>query len=56
MQPAFAHLGHKPGDFPHADAVAARGLSLPMFPTLTEPQVERVCDHVINYVRRGGGA
>jgi dTDP-4-amino-4,6-dideoxygalactose transaminase len=41
-QPAYAHLGHRRGDFPIAEHVADRCLSLPMFPELTESQIERV--------------
>jgi dTDP-4-amino-4,6-dideoxygalactose transaminase len=39
LQPAYAHLGHKPGDFPVAEDVMARCLSLPMFAEMTEEQV-----------------
>lgn len=42
LQPAYAHLGHRPGEFPVAEAVAGRCLSLPIYPELTEPQVDRV--------------
>jgi dTDP-4-amino-4,6-dideoxygalactose transaminase len=42
FQPAYAHLGHRPGDFPVAEAVAARCVSLPMFPELTEEQMQHV--------------
>lgn len=34
LQPAFADLGHAPGDFPVAEAKAARVMSLPMHPYL----------------------
>jgi len=37
LQGAFADLGHKPGDFPVAETVAAQCLSLPMAPYLTNP-------------------
>jgi dTDP-4-amino-4,6-dideoxygalactose transaminase len=39
---AYAHLGHGPGDFPVAGALAAEGLSLPIYPGITEQQVEAV--------------
>jgi dTDP-4-amino-4,6-dideoxygalactose transaminase/acetyltransferase-like isoleucine patch superfamily enzyme len=42
LQPAYADLGHQPGDFPHAEAAAAEVLSLPMFPELTAAQLDRV--------------
>jgi len=43
LQPAYAALGHQPGDFPVAERWAAQCLSLPIFPEMTEAQVERVC-------------
>jgi len=44
LQQAYAHLGLGPGSFPHSERWAFSGLSLPMFPSLTEAQVDRVCD------------
>lgn len=40
FQPAYAHLGYRPGDFPVAEDVMRRCLSLPMFPNLTDEQIE----------------
>jgi dTDP-4-amino-4,6-dideoxygalactose transaminase len=42
LQKAYAHLGHKPGDFPVAEKAAREVLSLPIFPELTEAQILRV--------------
>jgi dTDP-4-amino-4,6-dideoxygalactose transaminase len=42
LQAAYEELGHRQGDFPESERVAARGLSLPMFPHLTDTQVDRV--------------
>jgi dTDP-4-amino-4,6-dideoxygalactose transaminase len=44
LQPAYAAMGHGPGDFPEAERQAERVLSLPMFPELTNEQVERVVE------------
>jgi dTDP-4-amino-4,6-dideoxygalactose transaminase len=41
LQPAYAHLGHRPGDFPVAEDVTERCLSLPMFAEMTDEQIER---------------
>jgi UDP-2-acetamido-2-deoxy-ribo-hexuluronate aminotransferase len=44
MQPVFAHLGHREGDFPHSESAARRVMSLPMHPYLTDEQQGRVVD------------
>jgi dTDP-4-amino-4,6-dideoxygalactose transaminase len=46
LQPAYASLGRRAGDFPEAERQAARVLSLPMFPELTAAQIERVTQAV----------
>ncbi len=47
LSKAYAFLGYKRGDLPHTERAADRILSLPMFPELTEEQIE----HVIKSVR-----
>ena len=42
LQPAYAFLGHKVGDFPVSEKCGREFLSLPMFPELTPAQVEKV--------------
>ena len=42
LQPAYADLGHKVGDFPESERAANEVLSLPMFPELTQTQIELV--------------
>ena len=42
LQPAFQDLGHAEGAFPVAERLAREILSLPMFPELTEDQVDQV--------------
>ncbi len=42
LQPAFADLGFRPGSFPVAESIAPRTLSLPMFPEISDLQLERV--------------
>ena len=39
---AYAHLGHRPGDFPVTESAAGRIMSLPMHPHLTEAMQEQV--------------
>lgn len=40
--PAYAYLGHQPGDFPNAYANQSRILSLPIYPEMTEEQIQYV--------------
>ena len=42
--PHLRELGYREGQFPVAEEAAARSLALPFFPTMSESQVERVCD------------
>jgi perosamine synthetase len=36
------HFGHREGEFPVCEDVAARSIALPFFPEMTEAQVQRV--------------
>ncbi len=51
LQPLYASLGHKPGDFHHAERAAQEVLSLPMFPELRTEQIVRVADAVLEFVK-----
>ncbi|MCX6035507.1 MAG: DegT/DnrJ/EryC1/StrS family aminotransferase, partial [Chloroflexi bacterium] len=42
QQPAYAHLGYKPEDFPISTALGPKILSLPMFGDITEQQIHTV--------------
>ena len=43
---AYGPLGHGPGDFPVAEALARECLSLPMFPGISEEQLAAIADAV----------
>jgi dTDP-4-amino-4,6-dideoxygalactose transaminase len=47
----FRRLGYGDGDFPHAEAVGASLVTLPLFPKMTEADVDRVCDAVRDILR-----
>ncbi len=49
LQPAFKALDHKNGDFPVAEAIARQTISLPIFPEMTDEQLETVCAAVAEY-------
>ena len=39
----YRRLGFHPGQFPHAEAVGARTLTLPLFPAMADADIDRVC-------------
>jgi len=47
LQQAYSGQGHKPGDFPIAEAMAEEALSLPMGPQLSPQQVQKVIDEIL---------
>ncbi len=52
LQKAYAHMGHKKGDFPVTERIADRLLSLPMFPELTHEQMDYVVDSIKSFLGR----
>ncbi len=46
LQPAYRHLGIGEGSLPQTERSAASCLSLPLYPEITEEQVERVVGHL----------
>jgi dTDP-4-amino-4,6-dideoxygalactose transaminase len=49
LAPAYRSLGYGHGDFPVAERLAREALSLPLYPGITEEQLESVCDAVHRY-------
>jgi dTDP-4-amino-4,6-dideoxygalactose transaminase len=47
--PAYARLGHVPADFPNAWAAQGEVLSLPMFPEMSEMEIDIVCDTIRDF-------
>ncbi|OLR91301.1 DegT/DnrJ/EryC1/StrS family aminotransferase [Actinokineospora bangkokensis] len=55
LQPAFAHLGHRRGEFPRAEKACACAVALPLYPDLADDDVDRVCE-LVRAFYGGGGA
>jgi dTDP-4-amino-4,6-dideoxygalactose transaminase len=51
-QPCYASLGYSTGAFPVAEAAVERILSLPMYPELTEAQIDRVVELIESFLTR----
>lgn len=52
LQPGYADLGYRRGDFPISEALADSVLSLPMFAELSSQQIDAVVDAVRAFVPR----
>jgi dTDP-4-amino-4,6-dideoxygalactose transaminase len=50
--PAYARLGHVPGDFPNAYHNQGRILSLPIYPEMTDEMIQYVVNCVAEFQRR----
>jgi dTDP-4-amino-4,6-dideoxygalactose transaminase len=52
LQKCYANLGHKPGDLPVAEKAARECLSLPIYPELTDKQIQRVAEVIKDFFKR----
>ncbi len=51
LLPAYRGLGYGPGDFPVAEALAREGVSLPIYPGITESQLDWTCSSISDFFR-----
>ncbi len=54
LQPCFAYLGYKEGDFPVSERICKEILALPMYPELTDDEVDYVCDTIASFYGKRG--
>ena len=50
LQPGFQFLGYREGDFPIAEKLSREVVSLPMFPGLSDRQIDRVTDSLADAI------
>jgi dTDP-4-amino-4,6-dideoxygalactose transaminase len=51
LQPAYADLGHKVGDFPVTEQFAGQLLSLPMYPEMTSEHIDQVVHSIMHFAK-----
>jgi dTDP-4-amino-4,6-dideoxygalactose transaminase len=52
LQECFAYLGYKAGEFPQSELAAKQTIALPIFPELTEQQLEYVVDSIREFMTK----
>jgi dTDP-4-amino-4,6-dideoxygalactose transaminase len=52
LQKCYASLGYKEGAFPVSEKAARECLSLPIFPELTDAQIQRVADVIKDFFKK----
>jgi len=51
LQEVYRYLSHKPGDFPHSEQAQEQVLSLPMYPELSEEQIEEIMKEIKTQIK-----
>jgi len=51
LQKCFEYLGYKKGDFPVAEKIAENIIALPIYPEITEEEVEFVCETIKKFYK-----
>jgi dTDP-4-amino-4,6-dideoxygalactose transaminase len=52
LQKCFAYLGHTSGEFPESERAAEESVALPIYPELTQAQMQYVVDATADFYRR----
>ncbi|MEM9227702.1 MAG: DegT/DnrJ/EryC1/StrS family aminotransferase, partial [Verrucomicrobiota bacterium] len=51
LQPCYAELGYKEGSMPASERAAREAINLPIFPTMTKAQQDRVAAAVLEFFK-----
>jgi len=51
LQPAYKHLGSNYGDLPRCEKIAEEIISLPIFPEITDEQIDFVVQTIKEYIK-----
>ena len=49
-QECFAYLGYADGELPESESAAQESLALPIYPELTDQQLDHVTDTIVAYI------
>ncbi len=52
LQPAYQNLGYKQGDFPNSEILSQQILSLPMYPVISEDQINQVAEVITQIINK----
>lgn len=52
LHPLFRELGFQPGDYPQAEDFSARAISIPMYPMMTDDDVQYVIETIVTAARK----
>jgi len=52
LQKCFEYLGYKKGDFPVAERICDNIMALPIYPEITEEEVEFVCETILKFYKK----
>lgn len=52
LQKCFSYLGYKKGDFPVAERISDEILALPIYPEITEEEVDFVCETIRKFYKK----
>jgi dTDP-4-amino-4,6-dideoxygalactose transaminase len=52
LQKCFSYLGYKEGDFPIAERTCKEILALPIYPEITEEEVDYVCKKIKDFYKK----